>query len=229
MSKLSVIIPAAGSGKRMGTETPKPFLKVGGKPILQHTIVNFVGLPQVSQIIIAASSENFSEVESICSSFTQKVNYFVIVEGGSERQQSIENAIQKVGDDIDLVAIHDAVRPFIRASLINKACEVAEQVGGAVIGIPSKDTIKQVDEDLIIKLTPDRASLWQAQTPQVFKTELLKKAYSAASNFVGTDDASLVERIGGTVKMIEGGPENIKITYPFDLKVAASILEGNHE
>lgn len=210
----------------MGTQTPKPFLKVGGVPILQHTIAKFEELSQVSQIIIATSRDFFPEVEAICNLFSKKANFFEIVEGGSERQESINNALQKVEADIDLVAIHDAVRPFIRTSLIIKASDIAEQVGGAVVGIPSKDTIKQVDDGLVIKFTPDRSNLWLAQTPQIFQTKLLKKAYAAASasNLIGTDDASLVEQIGGTVKMVEGDPENLKITYPLDLKIAELIL-----
>lgn len=225
MAKLSVIIPAAGSGVRMGAEVPKPFLRLGDKSILEHTISRFLHLSNVRQVIIAASRGYIPKIESLISGFESDAD-FIVVEGGNERQYSIQNALEKVGDEIDLVAIHDGVRPFIRPALIRKCCEVAAQVGGGVIGVPAKDTIKKADAAGIIVSTPGRSELWQAQTPQVFQKKLLKEAYKSAlkDKFVGTDDASLVERIGGKVQMVKGDRENLKITYPIDLKIAELIL-----
>ncbi|MEQ9308063.1 MAG: 2-C-methyl-D-erythritol 4-phosphate cytidylyltransferase [Balneolaceae bacterium] len=227
MDKLAVIIPAAGSGSRMGSQTPKPFLMLRNKTILEHTIHAFAKLDFVSQIIIATSKERESEVESILNTFTNHVEILSIVEGGKERQDSIKNALSIVSDKVDLVAVHDAVRPFISAELIERCSKCAKEFGGAIIGVPAKDTIKEIGKDSVIKKTPDRSKLWQAQTPQIFQKKLLISAYKAATieKFTGTDDASLVEKVGGTVKVIEGDRRNLKITYPIDLKIAELILD----
>lgn len=225
MSKLSVIIPAAGSGVRMGSDIPKPFLKVGDRTILEHTISKFLEVPELIEIIVATSKGHISDIHSMFERIPGNV-MLKVVEGGSERQFSIYNALKEISHDATLVGVHDAVRPFIRPKLIIECCNIAEEYGGAVLGVPAKDTIKQVDDNKNIKATPDRSFLWQAQTPQVFQKELFRKAYESAlkSDFIGTDDASLVERIGGRVQMIEGDRENLKITYPVDLKIAELIL-----
>lgn len=211
---------------RMGSEIPKPFIKVGNKSILEHTISRFLEVPAVIQIVIATSADYIPKIESITEHLSDRI-IFNAVEGGSERQHSIYNALQCISEKANLVAVHDAVRPFVRPHLIEKCCEVAEKSGGAVLGVPAKDTIKKVDEDYIIESTPDRSYLWQAQTPQIFQKKLLFDAYKSAlkDNYVGTDDASLVERIGGKIHMVEGDRENLKITYPVDLKIAELILE----
>lgn len=225
MSSLSVIIPAAGSGVRMDSEIPKPLIKVGDKSILEHTISRFLEVQAVIQVVIATSIEYIPEIESMTEHLSDRV-IFKVVEGGSERQHSIYNALQFVSEAAGLVAVHDAVRPFVRPQLIEKCCSIADKSGGAVLGVPAKDTIKKVDEDHIIESTPDRSYLWQAQTPQIFQKKLLLEAYESAlkENFVGTDDASLVERIGGKIQMVEGDRENLKITYPVDLRIAELIL-----
>lgn len=225
MAKLSVIIPAAGSGTRMGADVPKPLIELGGKTILEHTITRFLEVSEVIQIIIATPEAYVKKISALVSVMSSEVN-FLVIEGGSERQFSIYNALLKVDEGADLVAVHDAVRPFIRSALIEKCMEVASQYDGAIIGVPAKDTIKRVNEDNVIQETPKRSLLWQAQTPQIFKKKVLQKAYEDAidHNFVATDDASLVERIGGEVRMVEGDRENLKITYPVDLKVAELML-----
>lgn len=211
----------------MQTETPKPFLRIGGKTILEHTISRFTSLPNLVQVIVATSADYFANVEQILSSFSDSCACMV-VEGGEERQFSIYNALKNVSQEAQLVAVHDAVRPFIRKELIAECCKVAEVKDGAVVGVPAKDTIKEVNENREIISTPDRSRLWQAQTPQIFQKHQLLKAYESASknNFIGTDDASLVEKIGGHVQMVEGDRENLKITYPVDLKIAELILGG---
>ncbi|MCG8374091.1 MAG: 2-C-methyl-D-erythritol 4-phosphate cytidylyltransferase [Balneolales bacterium] len=226
MLKLAVIIPAAGSGTRMGSRLPKPFIKLGNVPILAHTLSSFLEIPDVVQVIVATSKEWFDEVENIYSSLNAQGVQFAVVEGGSERQFSINNAFSALSEEIELVAVHDAVRPFIKKELIIKCAEEASRVGAAMIGVPAKDTIKKIDENQVVESTPDRRFLWQAQTPQIFKREILEKAYASAikDGFLGTDDASVVERIGQKVKLVEGDRENLKITYPVDLKIAELIL-----
>ncbi|MBO6523392.1 MAG: 2-C-methyl-D-erythritol 4-phosphate cytidylyltransferase [Balneolaceae bacterium] len=231
MSKLAVIIPAAGSGSRMGARVPKPFLKLRGVSILEHTIRAFARVDEVDQIIVSTSSEWIIEVKTILENFKGEVKSLDVVVGGKERQDSIYNAFSKISVEIDLIAVHDAVRPFICKELIKECCETASAVGGAIVAVPAKDTIKKVNIDLVINSTPDRSDLWQAQTPQIFQKNLLIEAYDSAiqEKFMGTDDASLVERIGGVVKIIEGDRRNLKITYPIDLKVAELILDERGE
>ena len=227
MEKLAVIIPAAGSGSRMGARIPKPFIELNGITILEHTIRAFAGIKNVQQIIVATSVEWKEEVKVILHKFDDQVKTLQVVEGGKERQDSIHNALQSVSDEVALVAVHDAVRPFISQKLIQECCEVASKVGGAIVAVPAKDTIKKIDESQSITETPDRSNLWQAQTPQIFRKQLLLDAYKSAieTEFIGTDDASLVERFGGDVKVVEGDRRNLKITYPIDLRVAELILE----
>lgn len=210
---------------RMGSDIPKPFLKVGDRLILEHTISRFLEVPELTEVIIATSKDHIPDIHSMFKRIPGDV-ILKVVEGGSERQFSIYNALREISEEATLVAVHDAVRPFIRPALIIECCNMAKEFGGAVLGVPAKDTIKQVNEENVIKATPDRSFLWQAQTPQVFQKELLIRAYESAlkENFIGTDDASLVERIGGKVQMVEGDRENLKITYPVDLKIAELIL-----
>ncbi|MTI89617.1 MAG: 2-C-methyl-D-erythritol 4-phosphate cytidylyltransferase [Balneolaceae bacterium] len=226
MARLSAIIPAAGSGIRMGASVPKPFIKLGEYSILQHTLQALLKSEELCQLIVACQQEHISKVKQVFEAFDHSAVELLVVEGGKERQFSIYNALQFVSGDAELVAVHDAVRPFIQSEQIAKCCQLALKLGGAVLGVPAKDTIKQVGEGGAIVSTPDRSALWQAQTPQVFRKELLTEAYQKAinDNFVGTDDASLVERIGGKVGMVKGGRENLKITYPIDLEVAKLIM-----
>lgn len=226
MEKWSAVIPAAGSGVRLGSEIPKPFIEIGGRSILEHTLLKFVAAEGLVQIIVATSKEYFSAVEEIFDSLQDHNIAFKVVEGSRERQLSISNALPHILDEAELVAIHDAVRPFVEVKDILKCCEVASQIGGAVLGVPAKDTIKKVSGNELIESTPDRKYLWQAQTPQVFQKQLILKAYESAlqENYFGTDDASLAERIGGKIKMVEGARENLKITYPIDLKIAELLL-----
>lgn len=226
MYKLAVIIPAAGSGSRMGARIPKPFISLGEHSILWHTIGAFLKVPEICQVLIPTSPEWMGEVQNICHTLDNDEVQFDVMEGGSERQFSIQNALNMVNNDVDLVAVHDAVRPFIKPSLIKNCADQACLTGGAMIAVPAKDTIKKVDENRFVENTPNRNYLWQAQTPQIFKTELLKRAYASAleQGFVGTDDASLVEALGEKVKIVEGDRENLKITYPVDLRIAELIL-----
>jgi len=221
----TLIIPAAGSGTRMQRERAKPFIELGSQPILAHTIQRFLSLAGLSQILIAAAAEYIQECSDILQEVVGNSISWQCVEGGAERQDSINNALQHVAD-VDLVLVHDAVRPFVNADLIEACCRQAERTGAAIPGIPSKDTLKKIDDDRLVQQTPDRKYMWQVQTPQVFKKEILVKAYARAAQekYVGTDDASLVEWLGKPVKMVKSDTRNIKITYPQDLKLANLLL-----
>lgn len=212
----------------MGSDVPKAFIEISGKTILQRSIECFLNIDGMMQIIIPAPKNYISTCKRICSELENRSVSLEVIEGGSERQYSIWNGIKVLNSDIELVAVHDAARPFVKEEFIANCFKIADEFGGAVLGVPVKDTIKEVKRDLEIRSTPKRSSLWQAQTPQVFKKDLIVEAYESAlkQDFLGTDDASLVERIGGKVKMVMGEAENLKITYPLDLKMAELIAGG---
>lgn len=203
---------------------PKPYVLLKGRPILQHTVDLFVSFPFVKQIIIPVNKKQIDRTSKLFENYNLPVT---IIEGGQERQYSIQNAIPLLGDHIDLVAVHDAVRPFVASSAVENCSKAALRYGGAVVGIKVRDTIKKVDQHNFVIETPERSSLWQCQTPQIFKKDIFINAYRHAekNNFLGTDDASVVEFYGNPVKMIEGNPENIKITYPLDLIIAEGLID----
>lgn len=211
----------------MQRATPKPFIELSGRPILEHTLRCFLQLEDIVQIIVATSADYVSRSEAILERLVASRLSWKCITGGSERQYSIHNALREI-DDAELVLVHDAVRPFVSSRAIAECCDTAEKWGAAVVGIPVKDTIKRVDKNRKVRETPDRNALWQIQTPQVFKTDLLKKAYRLADeqSYFGTDDASLVEWIGEPVQVVEGNRDNIKITYPQDLEYAQILLKN---
>jgi 2-C-methyl-D-erythritol 4-phosphate cytidylyltransferase len=227
VSKLpfTLIIPAAGSGKRIGSEIAKPFLRVAGKSLLGHTVSRFAAIDGLIQVIIATTPDYFDEAFSVKNWLPETVS-FQVIEGGSERQFSIDNALQKADKSAVLIAIHDAVRPLVSENCVVKCLEKANESGAAILGVPVKDTIKKVNDGGLILETPDRNMLWQAQTPQIFRQDLIRKAYQNAinENYLGTDDASLVEYYGERVFIVEGNQQNIKITYPLDLQIAEILL-----
>lgn len=221
-----LIIPAAGSGRRMRHETPKPYIELGGRTILERTISAFLHLDSLRQVLVATSAGFMDVTRQILKSILPGNVTGKVVAGGNERQHSIHNAL-RAADDADLILVHDAVRPFVKLRHIEACCQAAAEVGAALLGIPSKDTLKRLDDRHFVSETPSRSSMWQAQTPQVFKRELLLEAYEHADKqqFTGTDDASLVEHLGRPVKMIEGERMNIKLTYPMDLELAKLIIQ----
>lgn len=210
----------------MNKDIPKPYLELCGKTILERTIKCFLPLSGLEQVIVATSEEYLEKAQQILSRILpERIDGQSLV-GGSERQDSIYNALAKISD-VDLVIVHDAVRPFVKLVHIEECCRVASQKGAAVLGIPARNTIKRVDDQQIVLETPPRKYLWQTQTPQVFHRQLILKAYDKAmhDNFTGTDDASLVERLDEKVQMVESDQYNFKITYPLDLKLVQLLIE----
>lgn len=224
----TLVIPAAGSGSRMQKETPKPYLMLKGRLILERTLDAFLSLDALQQVLVATSEDFLDRTQQILDATLPTGIAGQAVLGGRERQHSIHNALRRVAD-VDLVLVHDAVRPFVKKRHIEACCRIAFKAGAAVLGIQAKDTIKRVDDQQIIRETPARPSIWQAQTPQVFRKSLLVEAYeyAAESQITGTDDASLVEQLGHPVKMVEGDQMNIKLTYPVDLELAKLIIDKN--
>lgn len=223
--RVSAIIVAAGEGKRAGENKNKLYLPIKEKPVIIHTLFALKAVTQVIEIILVIGAGE----EDLC----QRVLYefhiggIIITIGGKERQDSVANGLRKASRDSELILIHDGARPFVDSSIITKTIESAKLYGAAVAAIPITDTIKEGDEEGFVKSTLKRAHLWSIQTPQVFKSNLIKEAHkkAAADGFTGTDDAMLVERLGYPVKIIPGSSRNIKITTPEDFIIAREILE----
>lgn len=223
---MALIIPAAGAGERIGGETPKPYLKISQKTILEHTLIRFKNTSGLGEVIVSTSANYIEPTNEILNRLFPKIRT-VVVEGGKERQDSIRNALKMISGKTGLIAVHDAVRPFVDPEDIEKCIKEASRWGGAVLGFPAKDTIKIAGNSQEILKTPDRNSMWHAQTPQVFWAALLREAYDNAEQYtlMGSDDSSLVEQIGGKVVLVEGSSKNFKITYPHDLQIASWILK----
>ena len=221
------IIPAAGAGKRMGLSTAKQFLMVGGQPILARTLRIFENSPIIDEIVLVVPEAEIRAVREMVGAVGAK-KVAKIVPGGPQRQDSVQRGLEAADCVHDLVVVHDGVRPFLAPGLLADAVAAGRRHGAATLGIPAKDTIKEVDGGGWIVRTLDRSRFWLMQTPQVFRRELLQRAFAAAmeEGFTGTDDAVLVERIGVAVKIVSGSADNIKITTPEDLRFAEAFLQG---
>lgn len=223
---VSALIMAAGSGKRMGSSVKKQFLKLNGREILYITVDTFSKCNMVDSIIIVTGSDEVEHVRELMADIPKPVK---IVVGGSERQYSVMNGL-KEANGCDIVLIHDGVRPFVSIEHIEECIRTACRDGACVLGVPVKDTVKVCDCDGNIVSTPDRRTLWLAQTPQVFRYDLIMKAYDNAQRdgFLGTDDASVAEKYGFNVRIVKGDYNNIKITTPDDLVTGNAIIAENN-
>lgn len=226
--KAFALIPAAGMGKRMGASINKQYLQLDGLPIVARTISVFEQSPEIEAIylVIPEAEIPYCREHVLAAGGFRKVAE--VVAGGRERQNSVLNGLRAMRphlSDDDVVVIHDGVRPLITPELLRESIAVAAKEDGALVAVPAKDTIKVV-RDGIVTDTPDRESLWQAQTPQTFRFGIIFAAHLAAEQdgFIGTDDASLVERRGGSVRIVRGNYSNIKITTPEDLVLAETFL-----
>ncbi|MGA8154079.1 MAG: 2-C-methyl-D-erythritol 4-phosphate cytidylyltransferase [Terriglobales bacterium] len=242
--KVVVIIPAAGLGTRM-TSAPgakgkqpgpsKQFTELAGVPILVHTLRTFAADPRVDEIVVALRK---NEMEGFRARLEEEApdvlrKKLEIVEGGEHRQQSVGNALASISaSSSDVVLVHDAVRPFVTQEIVHDVIQAAEKYGAAIAGLPAVDTVKQVErtsEGALITATLPRERVVLAQTPQGFRYDVIKGAFDAATTdgFVGTDEASLVERSGHQVAVVMGSPRNIKITTPADLLLAEFYLKSS--
>ncbi|MGA8041821.1 MAG: 2-C-methyl-D-erythritol 4-phosphate cytidylyltransferase [Terracidiphilus sp.] len=224
-----VILPAAGLGTRMAGPQPKQFLALAGIPILIHSLRAFAAVPRITSIYVAVRKAEMERVEAQVAEygFTGRVH---VVEGGDNRQESVAHALAALSAaDDDIVLVHDAVRPLIDAATIERTIEAVAQHGAAIVGMPAIDTIKQVERTAhgaLITATIPREFVVLAQTPQGFRYGLLQKAFAEATadGFVGTDEASVVERAGLPVAVVPGSQVNLKITQPGDLELAEFYL-----
>ncbi|TAK52413.1 MAG: 2-C-methyl-D-erythritol 4-phosphate cytidylyltransferase [Bacteroidetes bacterium] len=221
---VGVVIPAAGSGTRFGGGVAKQFLELNGESLLSRTVKQFQIHPAVDSIAIACSNEGLELTASIVRNI-QATKVVWIGLGGLYRQDSVRNALQHLATDI--VLVHDAARPFVSGEIIDRVLNGVIEFGAAIPVVPPKDTLKISTGDMLVKSTPPRETLWLAQTPQGFMSDILKRAfhYALQNHFIGTDDASLVEQIGVPVKLVEGDVRNFKITTPEDLLLASLLAK----
>lgn len=223
--KTIALIPAAGSGSRMQADVSKQYLLLDGKPLLAHTLQVFAAHPAIDAIylIVPPGDLDYCRREIVerhaITGITQ------IVAGGAERQDSVANGLAACGAaDDDIILIHDGARPFVSSEIITAAIAAARQFAACTVGVPVKDTIKRVIDGIVTE-TPERCQLWQVQTPQAFRYDLLRRAHVAGRDCGGgaTDDAVLVERLGHPVTMVAGSYTNLKITTPEDLVIARAL------
>jgi 2-C-methyl-D-erythritol 4-phosphate cytidylyltransferase len=223
--KVGAIIAAAGFGRRMRTDRPKQLLALNGTPILVHTIRKFDASSRIDYVIVTAPRESVEEVRDLVAAAGFKKSV-TVVEGGERRQDSVAMGLKHLQPGTTIVAVHDGVRPFVTVEEIENVVHQAERNGAAILGVPIVDTVKQAEREFV-ELTLTREHLVLAQTPQVFRTELLKEAFEKARSdeYYGTDESSLVERLGHRVAIVRGSERNIKITRPTDLTLARAFLE----
>ncbi len=236
MTHITAILPAAGLGTRMGAETPKQFLELDGVPIVILSLRRIAACPLITEIIVATRADNVERLETRirAEKFKQPVR---VIKGGDLRQDSVAQALKLIGEETELVVIHDAVRPFVTVEQITRVIEEARRCKAAILGVPAMDTVKEVKraslpEDVaLITATVPRERIVLAQTPQVFETHLLKEAFAQAEGdgLSASDEAGLVERMGHDVYVVQGSERNIKITKPADMDLARFYLHAEQK
>jgi 2-C-methyl-D-erythritol 4-phosphate cytidylyltransferase len=236
MTHITAILPAAGLGTRMGAETPKQFLELDGVPIVILSLRRIAACPLISEIIVATRADNVERLEARIreEKFAQPVR---VIKGADSRQGSVAQALNLVGENTELVVVHDAVRPFVTVELITRVIEEARRCKAAILGVPAMDTVKEVkraslpQDVALITATVPRERIVLAQTPQVFETKLLKEAFALAEGdgLNASDEAALVERMGHDVIVVQGSERNIKITKPADMDLARFYLHSEQK
>jgi len=221
----AVILPAAGASRRFHDQHyKKPFAPLAGRAVWLHSTERFLARKDVKQLIVVISDEDREE-------FDRKFGANIAIlgidvcRGGAERADSIENAMAMLSDEIEMVAVHDAARPCLAEKWIDSVFEAAARDGAAILAMPVSATLKRVGKDKVVAETVGREGIWEAQTPQVFRRELLTKAYATRAGQPATDDAALIERLGEQVTVVEGSPMNLKLTTRDDLRLAEQILK----
>ncbi len=230
--KTAVIIPAAGSGSRMGASVPKQFLSLAGEPLLVRTVRTFLLSPAIDLAVVVVPAAHREETRQILQrhlspALSRRILFTV---GGATRQDSVRSGLEALPAETDIVLVHDGARPLVSQDLILRCITGAREHGAAIAAVAVKDTLKRVDGRGCIRATVDRSGLWQAQTPQAARRELLLRAHQQAAEkgFVGTDEAALLEHAEIPVRVVEGEEQNIKITRPGDMALAAGLLQREH-
>ncbi|MDH4098700.1 MAG: 2-C-methyl-D-erythritol 4-phosphate cytidylyltransferase [Nitrospira sp.] len=220
------LVPAAGRGLRMGGSVPKQFLALGGEPLVVHSLRVLQASPVIDQIVMAVPQ---ADLDYCLNDLAVRFGFSKItkvVPGGKERQDSVRHALEHVSEETDIVVVHDAVRPFLTEKMVAEVVDAARRVGGAIVALPMRDTVKEVGAEHRIERTVDRRPLWLAQTPQAFRRDQLLEAHrkAHAEGVHATDDAFLFEWAGYPVMVVEGSGENVKVTRPEDMIIGEAIL-----
>jgi 2-C-methyl-D-erythritol 4-phosphate cytidylyltransferase len=227
MTKFAVILPAAGKSTRFGGREKKPFAQLDGRAVWLRTAELFVTRDDVVRTLLVLNPDDRATFQI---KFQANIAFMNVqlVDGGAERFESVANALAAAPEGVDYVAVHDSVRPCVTADLIDRLFDAAKRYGAVIPAVRVADTIKQVSPDQVVTGTPPRDNLWLAQTPQVFRIDLLREAYARRSQVAApiTDDAQLVESLGVKVHVLDGEPTNIKITTSPDLRLAEAILQS---
>ena len=225
MAKVAVIIPAAGAGKRFGGDVKKPFAQLDNRPVFIRSIELFINRPDVCQTILTVAPDDYDVVKE---KYAANIMFMGVklVKGGAERFESVKLALAQVDPEAELICVHDAVRPCVLEAWIDKVFDEAGKSGAAILAAPLSGTIKRVAASRVVDQTVPREGLYEAQTPQVFRKDVLLRAYAELpADFVPTDDAQAVERIGHPVAVVPSDHRNIKITTPGDMSLAAALLK----
>jgi 2-C-methyl-D-erythritol 4-phosphate cytidylyltransferase len=228
-NRVAAIIVAAGEGARMGTAEKKQYMMLGNRPVLAHSLSAFEQCDAIEKIFLVIANEDRQLCQKEVIDLLGPRKPVHLVSGGTERQESVYKGLLATDGQFDLVVIHDGVRPLVRSEHILESVRIAEKYGGCILAIQVTDSIKTVDEENRVVVTMKRDIIRMAQTPQTFAYNLILGAHVAArkENYVGTDDAELLEKCGKVVKVIPGDPHNIKITTPEDLKIAEALLQAH--
>ena len=226
--RVAGLIPAAGSGARMGGDIAKPFLQLGGREILARTLDAFEHCAVISEVWVIVAAEN---VPACQQGIIERYGFRKVcdvVAGGASRQESVWRGLQRVEAAVDLVVVHDGVRPFVTDAVLRETLGCAATHGAAVTAVPLRDTLKRISDGGVVETTVPRDNLWRTQTPQAFQRHLLMSAYRQAweRGIHATDDASLIESMGHPVKVVSGSEHNIKITTPEDLNFGEGLLRA---
>jgi 2-C-methyl-D-erythritol 4-phosphate cytidylyltransferase len=227
--RATAIIVAAGEGRRIGGNTPKTFLPLGGRPMLLRTLDRFVAARSIDNLVVVVAADQLSCAQAMLEedAALKKNCVWELQSGGATRQESVRRGLELTGDDCDVIAIHDGARPFVSPGLIDRCVEAARDKGAVVVGLPARDTIKLISAEGIIQSTLPRGSLWEIQTPQVFRRDIVLAAHqwAARAGVAATDDATLVEKQGGRVFVVEGERTNLKVTFADDLWLAETMIQ----
>lgn len=232
MGRTVAILPAAGLGTRMGAEMPKQFLELNGVPLVVFTLRRLATCPEISEFLVATRAE---EADTLRAKLAKENlgRPVRVVRGGGSRHESVGNALSAIGDDAEIVVVHDAVRPLVTSEQVERVIAAAREHGAAILGIPALDTVKEVKRTslpgdvALITATIPRERVVLAQTPQAFRVSLLREAYANAARdgYIASDEAGLVERVGHDVYVVVGSARNLKVTRPGDMELVRFYLE----
>lgn len=227
--RVNAVIVAAGEGRRMGGEVRKPFVLIAGRPLIVHTLQRFAASQTVRKVIVVGAEEDLSRSQEVVRAEPELRSLECAFQaGGPRRQDSVSQGLGRLDADCEVVVIHDGARPLVSRGLIDRCVAAAFAEGAVVAGLPARNTVKFVSPDRRVEETPPRGSLWEIQTPQAFRVEIILEAHrrAAGKGEEVTDDATLVERLGKRVTVVDGERTNIKVTFPEDLLLAEALLRA---